>query len=87
MALPFSELSDEEFIETMGVDMGEAVDILFSKLIRAEVMIKTLTAETAQLTEENENLQLREQCLEGEKSNILAEVKQEINKVEALQKK
>ena len=47
MALPFSELFDEEFIETMGVDMGEAVDILFSKLIRPEVMTKTLIEENA----------------------------------------
>ena len=76
------------------VSFSSPVEHLRRKLNRTESRIIHLTGKTIllgnpvrQLIEDNETLKMREQDLESEKSDLLAEVKQAINKEEALQKK
>ena len=94
---PFNELSDQELNDALfegRVSFSSPVEHLRHKLNRAESRIIRLTGinrlfgcSVLQLFEENETLKMREQELESEKSDLLAEVKQEMNKKEALQKK
>ena len=94
---PFNELSDQELKDALSeghVSFFSPVEHLRRKLNRAESRIKRLTGinillgySVPQLIEENETLKMREQELESEKSDLSVEVKQEMNKEEALQKK